>query len=325
MNATPPPAGSAPSEVPEPAAARGPASAAAPPPVPEEPPPEPPSWWVRAIAALPLPLLHGFARMLAWLAFRVFPHRPKVVRENLATAFPDLDERGLREVTRAFYAGHADVLVEVVKSAVLRPEELLRRIEMHGLELVRERLAEGKPVLLLAAHQCNWEWMLLALSLSLDAPLDAAYKPLVDPWAEREMKRLRTRFGARLVPAPQLLLDIIKRRNLPRAIALVADQEPVASESKHWTRFLNRDSAFFLGAEEIARKTGYAALFVRMRRTGRGRYRVDCVPFAEARETLRPGEFTERYARMVEAQIRESPPDWPWSHKRWRLRKPLYG
>lgn len=320
MNATPPPAGSPTVGSPVPPAA------VAPPAVPpaEEPPPGPSSWWVRAIATLPLPVLHGIASFAAWLAFRVFPHRPQVVRENLAIAFPDLDEERRREVTRAFYAGHADVLVEVVKGAVLRPEELLRRVELHGLELVRERIATGKPVLLLAAHQCNWEWMLLALSLALDAPLDAAYKPLVDPWAEREMKRMRTRFGARLVPAPQLLVDIIKRRNLPRAIALVADQEPVASESKHWTRFLNRDSAFYLGAEEIARKTGYASLFVKMRRTARGHYRVECVPFAESRESLRPGEYTERYARMVEAQIRESPPDWPWSHKRWRLRKPLY-
>ena len=139
------------------------------------------------------------------------------------------------------------------------------------------------------------------------------------------MKILRTRFGARLVPAPQLLVDILRQRNLPRVIALVADQEPVASESKHWTRFLNRDSAFYLGAEEIARKTGYPALFVRMQRVARGRYLVDFTPLAEAREALAPGEFTDRYARMVEAQIRESPPDWPWSHKRWRLRKPLYG
>src|SRR5438552_10436529 len=50
-----------------------------------------------------------------------------------------------------------------------------------------------------SAHQCNWEWMLLALSLELGYPLDAAYKPLVDNWAEREMKKLRTRFGSRLV------------------------------------------------------------------------------------------------------------------------------
>ncbi|MCP5328363.1 MAG: lysophospholipid acyltransferase family protein [Steroidobacteraceae bacterium] len=284
-----------------------------------------PSGWLRLLAALPMPVLHGFAGFLAWLAYRVFPYRPKVVLENLAIAFPDLDEPAQHALMRAFYAGHADVLVEIIKSAAIRPEELLRRVEVHGLEQVRERVATGRPVLLLAAHQGNWEWLLLALSLSLDVPLDAAYKPLVDPWADRAMKALRGRFGARLVPAPELLIDILRRRNLPRAIALVADQEPVASESKHWTRFLNRDSAFYLGAEEIARKTGYPALFVAMRRTARGHYRVELEPLVEAREVLPPGAFTERYARRVEAQIRESPPDWPWSHKRWRLRKPLYG
>ncbi len=282
------------------------------------------AWWVRAVAALPMSLLHALARLLAWLAWRVFPYRQKVVLGNLRIAFPELDETGLRNRLREFYSSHADVLVEIVKSASMDRDELLRRVELRGLERVNERLAAGRPVLLLAAHQCNWEWLLLVLSIRLGA-LDAAYKPLVDPWAEREMKRLRTRFGARLVPAQQLLVDILRQRNRPRAIALVADQEPVASESKHWTRFLNRDSAFYLGAEEIARKTGYPALFVRMQRVGRGRYAVEFVPLAEAREPLPPGAFTERYAQMVEAQIREAPADWPWSHKRWRLRKPLYG
>jgi lauroyl/myristoyl acyltransferase len=27
----------------------------------------------------------------------------------------------------------------------------------------------------------------------------------------------------------------------------------------------------------------------------------------------------------VERQIREAPPDWPWSHKRWKLKKSVYG
>ena len=42
-------------------------------------------------------------------------------------------------------------------------------------------------------------------------------------------------------------------------------------------------------------------------------------------EKLAPGELTERYARMVEKQIRDAPPDWPWSHKRWKLKKSVYG
>jgi KDO2-lipid IV(A) lauroyltransferase len=282
------------------------------------------AWWVRALAALPLGWLYGLASLLYLVAARIKPYRPAVIRENLQIAFPDLDAPALRELTDRYYAGYADVMVEIFKAVSIAPAELAARVTIRNLDEARSRLALGRPVLLVAAHQCNWEWMLLALSLQLGYPLDAAYKPLVDPWAERGMKLLRTRFGARVVPAQDLLMDIIRRRQVVRAIAMVADQEPVASEQKHWTRFLNRDSAFFLGAEEIVRKTRYPALFIEMRRVTRGHYEMNFVPMTEPGEVLQPGEFTERYARRVEAQIRSAPADWPWSHKRWRLRKPLY-
>jgi KDO2-lipid IV(A) lauroyltransferase len=167
--------------------------------------------------------------------------------------------------------------------------------------------------------------MLLALSTQLGIPVDAAYKPLVDSWAEIEMRKLRSRFGARLIPAQELLGDIIKQRHAPRVIAMVADQEPVTSERKHWLKFLNRDTAFFLGPEEITRATRYAAFFLGLKRTARGHYEVEFLPLAAAGEALTPGEFTARYARLVEDQIRAAPADWPWSHKRWKLKKPLYG
>jgi KDO2-lipid IV(A) lauroyltransferase len=166
--------------------------------------------------------------------------------------------------------------------------------------------------------------MLLALSLELGYPLDAAYKPLVDNWAEREMKKVRTRFGSRLVPAQDLLPDIIKRRGLVRAVAMVADQEPTRSELKYWTRFLNRDTAFYLGPEEIARVTRFPVFFIAMRRTARGHYEMEFEPLATAAESLPAGALTERYARRVEKQIRAAPSDWPWSHKRWKLKKSLY-
>jgi Kdo2-lipid IVA lauroyltransferase/acyltransferase len=152
-----------------------------------------------------------------------------------------------------------------------------------------------------------------------------AYKPLVDPWAEREMKTVRTRFGCRLIPAKELLPDIIKRRGVTRAIAMVADQEPTTSEHKHWTRFLNRDTAFYMGPEEIARVTRLPVFFIAMRRVSRGFYEMAFEPLAMPEEKLQAGELTERYARRVERQIQEAPPDWPWSHKRWKLKKSVYG
>jgi KDO2-lipid IV(A) lauroyltransferase len=280
--------------------------------------------WIRVFSRVPLALWYPIARFLAYCAWRVFPYRRHVVDANLKASFPEWDEGKRERVIRDYYRGFADMLVEVMHSLRLTPEELRRRVTLANPEVVREQVALGKPVLLVAAHQCNWEWMLLGLSAQLGIPVDAAYKPLIDNWAEIEMRKLRGRFGARLIPAQELLGDIIRQRGAPRAIAMVADQEPVSSERKQWLRFLNRDTAFFLGPEEITRTTRYAAFFLRLRRVARGRYEVEFVKLAEAGEQLPPGEFTARYARLVEEQIRAAPADWPWSHKRWKLKKPLY-
>jgi KDO2-lipid IV(A) lauroyltransferase len=277
------------------------------------------------LSVLPFPALYAFASFLAFLAYRVFPYRQDVVRENLSKAFPEMDEAALRDTMKRYYLGFAQVLVELIKAATLSADELLQRVKISGLEGPRALLEAGKSVLLVAAHQCNWEWMLLGLSQQIGYRIDAAYKPLVNPWAEREMLAIRTRFGSRLVPAKGLLGDIIQHRKDVRAVCMVADQEPTTSEHKHWTRFLNRDTAFYMGAEEIARVTKYPAFFVGMRRVKRGFYEIDLQPLTRDGEKLSTGEMTERYAKLVEKQIRQAPPDWPWSHKRWRLKKSLYG
>jgi Kdo2-lipid IVA lauroyltransferase/acyltransferase len=286
--------------------------------------PAPSAWWARLLARLPLRALYGLASVIGWLTDRFFPHREHVVRDNLRKAFPEFDEVRLREVIRDYYYGYAQMLVEIVKSVSMPAAEMRRRVRTVNLDALRALLAQGQSVLLVAAHQCNWEWMLLALSLELGYPLDAAYKPLVDNWAEREMKKLRTRFGSRLVPAKDLLADIIKRRDIVRAVAMVADQEPTTSEHKYWTRFLGRDTAFYMGPEEIARVTRFPVFFVAMRRLSRGHYEMEFQPMADAGQIMPSGTLTERYARLVEAQIHAAPSDWPWSHKRWKLKKSVY-
>ena len=287
-------------------------------------PPPASAWWVRLLSHLPFAALYLLADLVGWLAFRVFPHRDDVVRTNLSLCFPELDAARTTDIRRRYYGGFADVLIEVIKSATLPADEIRKRVRIVGIEQARALLEQGQSVLLAAAHQCNWEWMLLALSLELEFPLDAAYKPLVDSWAEREMKKVRSRFGSRLIPAKDLLADIIRRGKAVRAIAMVADQEPTTSEHKHWTRFLNRDTAFYMGPEEIARVTRIPVFFIAMKRTGRGYYEMRFTPLSSPAERLQSGELTERYVRHVEQQIRDAPPDWPWSHKRWKLRKSLY-
>ena len=87
---------------------------------------------------------------------------------------------------------------------------------------------------------------------------------------------------------PAVVRDAVvpRRAGTPRGYALIADQTPPREEKKHWTRFLNRDTAFFVGAEKIARFLDAPVLYVDMRRVRRGHYAVRFVP-------LLPGQARE--------------------------------
>ena len=91
-----------------------------------------------------------------------------------------------------------------------------------------------------AAHQCNWEWILQALAVELGFPIDVAYKPLKDRWSERQFLALRSRLGCRMVPAKSLLAEVIRLRQQVRAIMMVADQRSeerrVGKECLCWCR-----------------------------------------------------------------------------------------
>src|SRR5882672_74464 len=139
------------------------------------PPPAavPAIWWVRVLARIPLAALYGVAHLVAWMAYRVVPYRKQLVQASLATAFPELSEGELRAVRHRYYLRFAEMAVELIKASAFAPAEIRRRVRIVNLEEPQALLAQGQSVLLIAAHQSNWEWMLLALSLELGYPLDA--------------------------------------------------------------------------------------------------------------------------------------------------------
>ena len=282
-------------------------------------------WWLRALALLPLPLLYAGFALLACAARYLAPARWRVTLDNLRRAYPDLGEQELRRIARAHYRHFGQLAAELVASSRMTREQMLSRVSIRNLELPRELLARGRPVLLLGSHQSNWDWGMYAMAAVLGYPLDAAYKPLKSQASNRALAALRSRWGVNLVPAKQLLADLLQRRHEVRVIAMLADQAPRTSEHQHRVQFLGRDTPFYLGPEQMARATRYGAFYVSMHRVGRGRYEAECRPLAAPHEELAPGEFTERYARLVEADIRAHPEEWTWGHRRWKTAKTVKG
>lgn len=280
---------------------------------------------IKLLSRLPWPMQYALSGFVYFLAYYVIRHRHKVIADQIARVFPGYSEAERRQLHKQFLKNFCDVAVEVLKSFTMSEAEMRRRVTVLNPEVTRRYLDAGQSALWVTSHLCNWEWLLHGAVLAFPYPIDAAYKPLHDQWAERLMLKVRSRFGARLVPAKEMLADVIKRRAVVRALAINADQAPVSTDKRYWTTFLGQDTAFYIGAEQIARAVRLPVLFVSIRRVRRGFYEVRFQELWDGRERTEPNELTERYARACESDLLQRPADWLWSYRRWRLQKPLYG
>ncbi|MFI4869114.1 MAG: lysophospholipid acyltransferase family protein [Steroidobacterales bacterium] len=278
--------------------------------------------WIRALSKLPFPVLYRLTALIIWLLRHGLRFRVAVARDNLRRCFPERSEAEIDALLGEYYRQLGQVAAEFLKMADLSADQLRAHLQLQNVERVTAETQAGRSVLLLGAHQCNWEWALQATVLYLGVPIEAAYKPLHAAGFDRELRKLRCRYGAHLIAAKKLVREVVRRRGQLHAVALHADQMPASSGRRLWLSFLGRDTAFYPGPAEIARMTGYAAFFVSMRRVSRGQYQLDLLPICAAGERPDPAVFTARYAGLVEAMIRASPADWTWVHRRWKAAPP---
>jgi KDO2-lipid IV(A) lauroyltransferase len=262
---------------------------------------------------------YALSRWLFSLVYGVLGLRRQTIRDNLARSFPDQDPRALRTLRRKFVTRQSEVFAEIDYARRIDADELRARVRIVNPEVLASAQAP-RPAIFAAAHQCNFEWLLLRASLELGEALLALYKPLGSARAEAYFRKVRTRFGTRLVPAKSVLRELARFRDA-RGIGLVADQVPRSSPEKHWVDFLHQPTAFYMGPELLARALRSNVYFISMRRLARGQYEIEFVPLNTAGEKPATGAITERYARALERDIQADPAGWWWSHRRWKLKR----
>jgi KDO2-lipid IV(A) lauroyltransferase len=162
-----------------------------------------------------------------WLLRHVLRFRVAVARDNLRRCFPERSEPEIEALVDQYYRQLSQVAAEFIKTADMSADELRSHLQLQHVERVARRLMPADRSLLLGAHQCNWEWTLQATVLFLGVPIDAGYKPLHAAYFDRELRKLRCRYGGHLIAAKKLVREVLRRRGQLHAVALHADQMPV--------------------------------------------------------------------------------------------------
>lgn len=278
----------------------------------------------RALSLLPLPVLYAGFAAVAFLV-RVLGWRRELVIDKLDRCLPERGAADRAAVARNFYGWLGQLAAEVLHSGRIRRDTLAVRMKFENPEVVQQALRDGHRVMLLAAHHCNWEWLLLRCSTAFDEPLVAAYKPASWAYADESLKSMRGRFGATMIPAQDLVQHLLKQRGRVKLLALVADQSPAAaSDQQAWLPFFGQDTSFFRGPGWIGAKLGYQPFFIAMRREGRGRYAARFMPLHAPGERTDPEQILRAYVKALEAQVRAHPAEYFWAYNRWKRPRRLY-
>ena len=278
-------------------------------------------FFIRLLSYLPLPILYGISDFLFFVSYRLVRYRRKMVWSNLQNAFPEKSHDELRAVEKAFFKNLCDYAVEMIKLITISKEELGRRMKFKTPELPEKYAAQNQSILILASHQFNWEWLLTAACFNLPMTIDFVYQAVSSQSVNELLLKIRSRFGAHAIRRDAVARETVKRKNILRAIAIVADQYPGYEHDKKFsTKFLGQDTVFFHGANQLAVMMQYPVLYYEMKRVKRGYYETNAIEIASLPYARNSDVITESYVQAVEKVIRENPSGWLWSHNRWKKR-----
>jgi KDO2-lipid IV(A) lauroyltransferase len=278
-------------------------------------------FFLRWLSRLPFPVLYTLSDLLFVISFYLVRYRRKLVKKNLWKSFPEKTEDERNRIEKDFYKNLCDYAVEMLKLLTIPKEELSRRMVFKKPEVPERFRQQNQSILFLASHQFNWEWLLVSASISFPMAIDFVYQPVNSKFFDDLSLRSRMRFGAYAIKRDEVAREIVKRKNILRGIASVADQYPgYGRDKKYVSKFLNQDTVFFYGTNQLAILTQYPAVYYEIKKVKRGFYEASPIivalpPYEKTNDTV-----IENYVRIVERIIQENPAGWLWSHNRWKKR-----
>lgn len=197
----------------------------------------------------------------------------------------------------------------------------MRRMQFANPELLTNFKSKNQSIFFLASHQFNWEWMLVSASLTFPFDIEFVYQPVKNKFFDRFSLEIRSRFGALGIRRKDVARELIKRRTKLKGLASVADQYPgYKIDKKYRTQFLNQDTVFFYGTNQLAQLTQFPTLYYKVEKIRRGYYLSTPILIAEPPFEKTSDEIIERYVKELERSIQEAPSNYLWSHKRWKKR-----
>ena len=280
-------------------------------------------FFIRIFSLFPLSVLYFLADYVIYPLVRyVVRYRLQLVRKNIRLSFPEKSEMERDAIINAFYHHFADILVEIIYGYRVSDAEMRARVVFDNVDMLEDLARKKHGVIVYLGHMCNWEWLADLNKQFVDQSIIEynVYRKQKSANADKAILQLRSKRGGECVEKNMLLRKLVQLRHVdhPFVIGLIADQKPSRRNAHTWTTFLNQDTAFLDGGEVLARKFDLGVVYANIISPKRGYYRIHFELITDDPQSVPENEITLSYARMIEANIRQQPARWLWTHNRWK-------
>ncbi len=273
------------------------------------------------LGLLPPSLCSRLGSLLGILGHAASPKYRRLVRHNLAIAFPSMPERDRHRLARKSFAHLGANLFSSTRVALLPPEKVRACVTLEGYEHVEALLSEKRGYIPILCHLGNWELLAQIWPLIFPGPSGTLYQRLSNPHMDADVRRHRARLGLQLFERKEGFQGAMQLLRQGGAAGVLADQH--AGDAGLWCPLFGRLASTTPLPAIMALRTGAALLPVAVYTAAHGRWIVRISP-PIAPVATDPAIVTAQVNQALESMIRHQPADWFWVHNRWKTPRPRF-
>lgn len=276
-------------------------------------------FFLKLAALLPLRLLYVLADFFALILYYIIGYRRKLVRRNLRDSFPSKSDSEIADIEKRYYRYMCDVMMETVKLLHISDSEMRRRVKVVNYEVVNRSIAENRSAVIMLGHYGNWEWAQEMAVYFPSVRRGSIYHTMSSRLWDKIFLKIRSRWHHILLPQKAAVRYLLDRNNLPWIFGFIADQRPKSGSKHGHTTFLDQETSFITGPEEIGTRIGADFFYMDVERPSRGHY-VFTFKKLEPADDSQPYPYSRAFWKEFEQTIHRDSALWLWSHNRWGKR-----
>ncbi len=255
--------------------------------------------------------------ILGRLLFRLLKKRRNICCINLHLAFPELTAAERQQLARQHFISLTQGFFEAALSWWGSEKKLTPLLKTEGEQHLLKALKQGKGILLLSAHFTSLELggRLLTM-LQPDMTLHVVYRPHQNPLIERQVAAIRSRRYGKAIPKNNIR-EMIKSLRAGFPLWYAQDQSYRGKNSVE-VPFFGIPTATNSATSRFAQISGAAVVPFFTIRTGTSGYLLRFLPPLSHFPSKDIAADTQRINQLIEAQVKQFPEQYLWTHKRFK-------